>query len=168
MNLFTDPRDGKHPVAPKKEKPVVNVLAIDQASNCGWCTRNAYGVWDFNTRKDESSGMKILRFRSKLKEIVELENINLIVYERAASQYATSVIHSAKMIAMIETFCEENGLNYKCISAKELKQFATGKGNAGKPQMIEAAKRKYGYEGDNDNEADAIHMYHHTIADLNL
>lgn len=146
----------------------LNILAIDQASNCGWCTKNAYGVWDFNTRKDESSGMKMIRFRAKLKEICELEDINLIVYERVAGQHSNSIIHAAKMVAMIETFCEENEIAYKAVSASEVKKFATGKGNANKEKMIESARLKYGYEGNNDNEADAIHIYHHTIQDLNL
>ncbi len=146
----------------------INILAIDQASNCGWCSKNAYGVWDFNTRKDESSGMKMLRFRAKLKEVCDLECINLIVYERVAGQHANSIIHAAKMVAMIETYCEENNINYKAVSAGEVKRFATGKGNANKEKMIEAARLKYGYTGSNDNEADAIHIYHHTIADLNL
>lgn len=146
----------------------LNILAIDQASNCGWCTKNAYGVWDFNTRKDESSGMKMIRFRAKLKEICELEDINLIVYERVAGQHSNSIIHAAKMVGMIETFCEENEIAYKAVSASEVKKFATGKGNANKEKMIESARLKYGYEGNNDNEADAIHIYHHTIQDLNL
>lgn len=163
MNLF---EIANVPVETKTQ--VINVLAIDQASNCGWATKNAHGAWDFTTRKDESSGMKMLRFRSKLKEVVELENINLIVYERVAGQHANSIIHASKMVAIIETFCEEIGINYKAVSAGEVKKFATGKGNAGKPQMIEAARLKYGYTGNNDNEADALHIYHHTIADLNL
>lgn len=153
---------------PQIAQQKINVLAIDQASNCGWATKHAHGVWDFNTRKDESSGMKMLRFRSKLKEVCELEQINLIVYERVAGQHANSIIHAAKMVAMIETFCEENNINYKAVSAGEVKRFATGKGNAGKPQMIASAKLKYGYTGNNDNEADALHIYHHTIQDLNL
>ena len=149
-------------------KPKINVLAIDQASNCGWKTRNAHGVWDFNTRKDESSGMKMLRFRAKLTEVCQIESINLIVYERVAGQHANSIIHAAKMVAMIETFCEENNINYKAVSAGEVKRFATGKGNANKQAMIDSAREKHGYTGSDDNEADAILIYHHTINDLNL
>ncbi len=138
----------------KKVTPKINILAIDQASNCGWATKNAYGVWDFNTRKDESSGMKLLRFRAKLKEVCGMEGINLIVYERVAGKHAASIIHASKLVAVIESYCEENEINYKAVSAGELKRFATGNGNANK--------------GKDDNEADAILIYHHTIRDLNL
>lgn len=147
-------------------KDKLNILAIDQASNCGWCTKNAYGVWDFNTRKDESSGMKMIRFRAKLKEICELEDINLIVYERVAGQHSNSIIHAAKMVAIIETFCEENNIAYKAVSASEVKKFATGSGRASKQDMIEAAKKKYDYIGNNDNEADAIHIYFFVKSEL--
>jgi len=139
----------------------MKILALDQASNCGWCCSNdLYGCWDLNTRKDESSGMKMIRFRSKLKEVVESENIELVVYERVAGFHKNSIIHASKMVAIIETFCEENGIAYIAYSATEIKKFATGKGNANKEAMIQAAASKYGYEGKNDNEADAIHIYH--------
>lgn len=37
-----------------------------------------------------------------------------------------------------------------------LKTYATGKGNADKVQMVVAARDRLGYEGTNDNEADAM------------
>ena len=42
------------------------------------------------------------------------------------------------------------------FSATEIKKHATGKGNASKPMMIEAARNKLGYTGADDNEADAL------------
>jgi len=139
----------------------LNILALDQASTCGWAmSPDLYGEWDFNTRKDESSGMKWLRFRSKLEEVHKLSKLDLIVYERPAGRFIGAVIHSAKMVAIIEAFCEENNIAYRTFSAKEIKTFATGKGNAGKPDMIKAAKKMYNYTGQSDNEADALHLYH--------
>ena len=146
----------------------INILAIDQASACGWATKNGSGTWNLKTMKDESSGMKGLRFRAKLKEICELENINLIAYERVAGMHANSIIHSAKMVAIIEVFCEENGIQYRAYSAPAIKKFATGKGNANKEAMVAAAGLKYGYMGKDDNEADALHIYHLTKQDLGL
>ena len=146
----------------------LNILAIDQASTSGWATRNASGVWDFKTRKDESHGMKLLRFRSKLKEVCELEEINLVVYERVAGQHKNAIIHAAKMVSIIETFCEENQIDYKAVSATEVKKFATGNGTASKDKMVAAAKEKYGYTGTSNDEADALHIYHFAINELNL
>ena len=45
------------------------------------------------------------------------------------------------------------------LSDKEmLEYFATGKGNARKPLMIANAKSLYGYDGEDDNIADALHL----------
>lgn len=135
------------------------ILAIDQASNCGWAiTDDIYGVWDLTTRKDEDSGMKLIRFRNKLKEVCALEGISLIVYERVAGQHANSIIHAAKLVAIIETFCKDNGLHYASFSAAEIKKFATGKGNCNKERMVQAAQQMYGYPGNDDNIADALHI----------
>jgi Holliday junction resolvasome RuvABC endonuclease subunit len=139
----------------------MKLLSLDIASTTGWClNKNLYGAWDLKTRKDESMGMKLIRFKSKLQEIHDLEKLDIIVYERPAGRHANSIIHQAKLIAILEEFCEVNKIAYKAYSASEIKKFATGKGNCGKPEMIKAAKDQYGYLGNDDNEADAIHMWY--------
>lgn len=138
----------------------MKVLSLDVASTTGWCidVKLLYGTWDLKTLKDESMGMKLIRLKAKLQEIHRVENLEVIIYERAAGQHTASVIHQAKLIGIIENFCEENGIEYRAYSAKQLKSFATGNGNCGKPAMIKAAQAKYGYTGDDDNIADAMHM----------
>jgi len=137
----------------------MKVLALDIASTTGWCLdKGLYGTWNFKTRKDESMGMKLIRFRAKLKEFNELEDLQVIVYERPAGRHANSIIHQAKLIAVLEEFCEQNSIDYRSYSATEIKKFATGKGNANKEAMINTAIDKWDYDGDDDNEADAIHM----------
>lgn len=137
----------------------MKLLALDIASKTGWCLdKHLYGTWDFKTRKDESMGMKLVRFKAKLTEVHNLEKFDIVVYERPAGRHAHAIIHQAKLIAILEKFCEENNVEYKSYSASEIKKFATGKGNANKKQMIDAAKHKYHYLGNDDNEADAIHM----------
>lgn len=146
----------------------VKILAIDQATTTGWAMDGHSGTWNFKTKADESAGMKYLRFKGKLKEVCALGDINLIVYERAASQYKAALIHGAKMIAVIELFCAENNIEYKAYSAKEIKTFATGKGNAKKEAMISACKKNYGIDPIDDNHADALHIFHLTKHDLGL
>lgn len=147
----------------------MKVLSLDIASTTGWALdTSTYGTWDFKTQKDESMGMKLIRFKAKLKEIHDLENLDVIIYERPAGRHANSVIHQAKLIGVLEKFCEEHDIDYKAYSAKEIKKFATGNGNAGKADMIKAAKTKYGYTGSDDNEADAIHMRELFNKEINL
>lgn len=137
----------------------MNILALDVATHCGWCTKTAHGVWDFSIKKDESSGMRLIRFKSKLKEITALEEIDLVVFERTAGFHKSALIVQAELHGVLKTFCEENKIEYRAYSAKEIKTHATGKGGAGKPQMIAAAKEKLGYTGEDDNEADAMWIY---------
>ena len=60
----------------------------------------------------------------------------------------------------------ELNIDMACYSATEIKKFATGKGNANKEAMIEAAK-ELGYNPKDDNEADAIHIYRLCEKDIN-
>ena len=137
----------------------IKVLALDVATHCGWCTETAHGVWDFSIKKDESSGMRLIRFKSKLREIVGLEKITLVTFERTAGFHKSALIVQAELHGVLKIFCEENKLDYRAFSAKEIKLHATGKGNAGKPAMIKAAQDKLGYIGDDDNTADAMWIY---------
>lgn len=139
----------------------MTILAIDPASKLGWAlSKHNYGEWDLTTRKDESMGMKLLRLRSKLNEIYKMESIDLVVYERPAGRHTNPIIHQSKLIGEIESWCEENQIEYRGYSATEIKKYATGKGNCGKPLMIQTAEAKYGVEGITDNEADALHLFH--------
>ena len=147
----------------------MNVLSLDVASTTSWAIdKDTYGTWDMRTRKDESMGMKLIRFRAKLKEVIKKAEISIVLYERPAGQHTSSVMHQSKLIAIIEEECESSGVEYRAYSAKELKQFATGKGNSGKPAMIAAAKERWDYPGEDDNEADAIIMRELFRAETNL
>src|ERR1035437_9678254 len=141
---------------------MTSILALDIATHTGWCTKTASGVWNFTTKSDESKGMKLLRFKAKLKEVVAIEEINLIAFERTAGHHKNALIVQAELHGVLKLFCEENKIEYRSYSAKEIKLHATGKGSAGKPAMIKAAQEKYGYTGEDDNTADAIHIYHLT------
>ena len=136
-----------------------SILALDVATHCGWCCSTASGVWDLSIKRDESSGFRLVRFKAKLKELCNLESITHIYFERSQGAHQNAVIVQSELHGVLKIFCEENNIQYKAFSPSEIKKFATGKGNCGKPQMIQAAKEKYGYIGNDDNEADAIHIY---------
>jgi Holliday junction resolvasome RuvABC endonuclease subunit len=146
----------------------MRILALDVATKTGWCTETASGCWDFSLRRDESAGFRLVRFKAKLKEMCQLENIELVTFELSQGQHQNAVIVQSELHGVLKLFCEEAGINYRSFSPSEIKKFATGKGNANKEKMIEAAASKYAYTGNNDNEADAIHIYHLTRFNLNL
>lgn len=150
-----------------------NLLAIDPATQCGWALHTpgfptTYGVWDLSTRKDESNGMKWLRFRAKLREVCETFPITAMVVERPAGRHGHAMMHQSKLIAILEAYCEENGVEYCAYSSGEIKKLATGRGNCSKEDMIEAAQEQLGYEGNDDNEADALWLLELLKRDLSL
>lgn len=145
----------------------MNILSLDIATHCGWKTRTASGVWDFTLKKSDSYGLRIVRFKARVRELIDLEDIDLISYERVAGLHKGAIIVASEMVGVLHDLCIEKGVEITAYSASEIKKFATGKGNANKAAMVQAAKEKYGYIGDSDDEADAIHLYHLTDADLN-
>lgn len=48
------------------------------------------------------------------------------------------------------------GYRWVDVPPSSLKKYATGKGNAGKEEMLAAAIRRLGYDGHDNNEADAL------------
>lgn len=145
------------------------ILATDPASEFGWAISDTiYGIWDLTTRKDESMGMKLIRLEGKLKEIYEIHPFKVLVYERPGGRNKFPIMHQSKLIGEMEKWCEKRGIQYAGYSASEIKKFATGKGNANKEAMVKAAQERYGYEGDNDNVADALHLLHMVKHRLNI
>lgn len=147
----------------------IRILAIDPATQCGWATsEKVFGCWDLSVRRDESNGMKLLKLESNLEKILQVHGIDVIAYERPAGQYKNAIIHQSELIGIIVRFCEVKGIQYRSYSATEIKKFATSKGNANKGKMILAAKERLGYQGNNDNEADALWILKLLEKDLNI
>jgi Holliday junction resolvasome RuvABC endonuclease subunit len=145
----------------------MKILALDIATKTGWKTRTSSGVWDLKPNRGESEGMRVVRFKSKVREIIDLEGIQIVSYERPAGLHKSSIIVASEMIGVLKDLCIELGVELACYSATEIKKFATGKGNANKDKMIEAAENLE-YKPQDDNEADAIFLYLLTKKDLNL
>lgn len=133
------------------------MLSIDPATKTGWAiSKDLYGTWELKTRKDESWGMKLIRFESKLREVIVSQNVAVVAYERPGGRNTVAIITQSKIIGVLEKVCTELKIEYRAYSSGEIKSFATGKGNAGKEAVINGMKEKYGYPGTDDNEADAM------------
>ena len=74
---------------------------------------------------------------------------------------------ASEMIGVLKELCVEKGVEYSTYSASEIKKFATGKGNANKQAMVDSAIA-LGYAPQDDNEADAIHLYRLASEELKI
>ena len=137
------------------------ILSLDVATKCGWAlgnltTMEASGVWDFSIKRDESSGMRLVRFKSKLNEFFSTRKIDLVTFERSSGMHKAPIIVQSELHGVLKLVCEDLGIKYKAYSAQEIKRFATNKGRANKDDMRVALSAKHNILKLDDNEIDAI------------
>jgi len=149
----------------------IPILALDLSSKTGWALmdRNGIltsGVQVFDLKRGESKGMRFLRFRKWFKELSTLGELGktfsenepgIVAFEEphfrggAATEllvgFSTNVLAEAALI----------GAEHVGVHSGTLKKFATGKGNAGKEDVIKKVRSVYpSIEIEDDNHADAL------------
>lgn len=130
------------------------------ATKTGWANADYSGIANFALKRDESSGMRLIKFRNFLTTAIEDEEINLVVFERTAGRFKSALIVQAELHGIMKGVCEDLGTNYLAYSATEIKKHATGKGNASKDMMVLAAREKWPSAIIiDDNHADALWLY---------
>lgn len=135
------------------------VLSIDPATMCGWALDfKNYGCWNLAITNRQSIGAKWMKLEMRINELIRDKGVKMISTELPVKMPGQlgATIHHAKLNGILEKICAEKDIEMITITPSELKKFATGNGRASKEDMIEAARKFLGYEGDNDNEADAL------------
>lgn len=136
----------------------MNILAIDPGTKCGYAVKldgvRTSGVWDLSVHRYEGDGMRYVRLRRYLREIGK---VDMIVFEEVRRHAGCIAAHIyGGVISHIMEYAEENRINYVACPVGTLKKFATGKGNAGKDEMIKACRERLNVKPKDDNEADAL------------
>ena len=139
----------------------MKILSIDQGTKTGWAAKydnhEESGVEDFSVRSGESAGMKFIKFNAWLKGMVNTINPDIIVFEQPHHRGGAATRVSVGFSTRIEEMATVYKTNYKMVNSSTVKKFATGKGNAGKPEMIKRAKALFpDLEIIDDNHADAL------------
>ena len=135
----------------------MKILALDPATACGWAHSDGpSGTFDLSVRRDESGGMRLIRFRGKLDEVKRNAGVDVVAFEASRNmKFGNAVRVAAQLQGVIEMWCTDNGVEYRGYSPTEVKKFATGTGKAQKGAMIEAARRR-GWNPSTEDEADAL------------
>lgn len=141
------------------------ILALDLGTKTGWAFVSELGnrycdTWDFSPKRLDSPAMRFIRFENALTKLQADEfHFDHVVYERVDFAKTTIAAHIwGGFNAILMTFCHKHNVTFEGVSVSELKKFATGKGNAQKPQMIAAATAK-GWKPTDDNSADAALLW---------
>ena len=139
-----------------------NILALDLGTTTGWALRLSdrpivSGSQSFKPSRFEGGGMRYLRFRRWLTEIkASAQELHAVYFEEVRRHAGVDAAHAyGGFLAHLSAWCEHHQIPYQGVPVGTIKKHATGKGNANKTQMIEAARR-LGFEPADDNEADAI------------
>lgn len=140
----------------------VRVLGIDPGTACGWAVldsgvRVVGGTWDLSVRRGESEGIRFLRLETQMLEVLRT-GVALVAYEDVRRHLGTYAAHVyGGIVAIIKTTCERQSVPYCGILVQDAKKRATGKGNANKAAMVEAAGRQWPRpEPYSEDEADAL------------
>jgi crossover junction endodeoxyribonuclease RuvC len=146
------------------------ILALDLGQRTGWAVRNrdgaiASGTHEFRPGRFEGGGMIWLRFRGWLQEIDETAGgVGVVAFEEVRRHVGTAAGHAyGGYLAHLTAWAEANRIPYQGVPVGTIKRHVTGKGNADKAAVIEAARR-LGFSPADDNEADALALLHWAIS----
>jgi len=147
------------------------ILALDLATKTGWALKDregrlASGVQAFELKRGESRGMRFLRFRKWLNEMLELGQLGkkysdteagVIVFEQAHHRGGHATELCVGLVTDVLAEAARHKLEHMPVHTGALKKWATGKGNSGKPVMIARAKVLFpAVDIIDDNHADAL------------
>ena len=146
------------------------VLALDLGTTTGWALLAregdiAHGFASFRPQRFEGGGMRFLRFKRWLMELKTIaQEIHAVYFEEVRRHAGVDAAHVyGGLMATLTTWCEHQNIAYLGVPVGTIKKHATGKGNAGKTEVI-AAMRALGHPVTDDNEADALALLHWAIA----
>lgn len=139
----------------------MNVLGLDPGTSFGFAVfcdgkLATFGEWNLKPKRHEGGGMRFVRLKAYLSELLDEHNIDLVFYELVRRHAGTDAAHVyGGLLGALTALAEERGLPYRGVPVGTCKRAFCGKGNASKQMMIDEASRRFGIAV-TDNEADAM------------
>ena len=106
--------------------------------------------------------MRFLRLRAYLREVLDRFPPDLVAYEEVRMHRGVDAAHIyGGIVAVVVEECEARKIPYASVHYATAKKTATGKGNANKEMMMQAAWAQWHWSADglnntDDNECDAL------------
>ena len=170
------------PPPPTPSSPCHAILALDLGTTTGWAMvsqdrRIAHGFVSFKPQRFEGGGMRYLRFRRWLTELKALgtpdascgssPGLGAVYFEEVRAHLGVDAAHTyGGFLATLTAWCEHHQIPYEGVPVGTIKRHATGRGNAGKAEVL-ASMRALGHPVTDDNEADALALLHWALGEGN-
>jgi Holliday junction resolvasome RuvABC endonuclease subunit len=145
------------------------ILALDLGTHTGWALHQldstiTSGTEHFKPQRFEGGGMRFLRFKRWLAELLTISgHINAVYFEEVRRHAGVDAAHAyGGFMGHLTAWCEHHNIPYQGVPVGTIKKHATGKGNAGKDEMIASVQLR-GHVPCDDNEADALALLHWAI-----
>lgn len=142
----------------------MKILSIDPGSRCGWALYDSStkeflvsGVWDLTPPRGCSPGVRYLKLRSRLAEVLDAYvEIGTLAVEGAHHRGGAATEYAIGVVTHCQAWAAEVGVELLQVRASTVKRVATGRGNASKDEMMDAAESMWkGVRFHSDDEADA-------------
>lgn len=150
----------------------MTLLALDLGTKTGYAVGTPGAIVSSTQHNErgrfDGGGMRFLRFRRWLNDLHHTTRFGEVVFEEVRGHEGTDAAHVyGGLLAVLTAWCEEKQIPYTGIPVGTIKRFATGKGNASKTDVI-AAVQGWGYKPKDDNEADAIALFHYRTTEKGM
>lgn len=142
-----------------------HVLGIDLATHCGYYCVHESGTWNFTEGKRRNDNKQHLALKETLTGFILKHGIRRIVAEDVSvNNHFFDMRKLAEFRGILLCVCDELNLpEPEFINPKVLKKFATGNGNAGKAEMMQAYTSRFNRSPVDDNEADAFWLFQYYV-----
>ena len=145
------------------------ILALDLGTHTGWALHQldstiTSGTEHFKPQRFEGGGMRFLRFKRWLAELLATSgHISAVYFEEVRRHAGVDAAQTyGGFMGHLTAWCEHHNIPYQGVPVGTIKKHATGKGNAGKDEMIASVQLR-GHVPCDDNEADALALLHWAI-----
>jgi hypothetical protein len=100
------------------------------------------GTEHFKPQRFEGGGMRFLRFKRWLNELLSAsDHINAVFFEEVRRHAGVDAAHAyGGFMGHLTAWCEHHNIPYQGVPVGTIKKHATGKGNAGKDEMIASVR----------------------------
>jgi len=144
------------PSPPAPPAPGLRILGLDLSLTCtGYATHRAVNTLQPPAKLRGAE--RLAWIRTALATLIA--NVHVVVLEGYAYGRAKQAHQLGELGGVVRLVLHDRGIPFVEVPPAVLKLYATGRGNASKEEMLVAAVKRLGYEGYDNNEADALWLY---------